>query len=236
MKFLLMMMTDEASEAALLPAEMDRIVAQHAAVGRGLREAARWQFAARLHFGTQAITIRFRDGDYLICDGPFAETKEVLGGFYLIEADSKKEAVEWAKRLPLREQGAIEVRPARTGATWRGEIRGAQKYAVLFVADGARPLSREQVFRAIDSHYELSLDLAVRGGFVSSRALDPPAVATTLRWRDGQHLVSDGPFAETREFVAGYFVIACDSKDEAVEWAKRLMAGSEACEVRPLWE
>ena len=46
-----------------------------------------------------------------VMDGPFAETKEVLGGFYLIECDSKQEALEWAKKIPLREGGFIEVRP-----------------------------------------------------------------------------------------------------------------------------
>jgi hypothetical protein len=44
-------------------------------------------------------------------DGPFTETKEVLGGFYLIECDTKEEAVEWARKIPLREGGFIEVRP-----------------------------------------------------------------------------------------------------------------------------
>ena len=48
--------------------------------------------------------------------------------------------------------------------------------------------------------------------------------------------VTDGPFAETKEFVAGYFVIACESRDEAIEWAAKLGRGSQAVEVRPVWE
>jgi hypothetical protein len=48
--------------------------------------------------------------------------------------------------------------------------------------------------------------------------------------------VIDGPFAETKEFVAGYFVIACDSREEALEWARQLSLGADACEVRPVWE
>src|SRR5262249_22158528 len=150
-------------------------------------------------------------------------------------ADSQEEAIAWAKKLPLREAGAIEIRPARTGAQWRGALRGGQQFMVMFIANSNTPMSRAAVFAAIDSHYELSLDLAAEGKFVSSRALETSAAATTLGWRNGRHVVSDGPFAETKEFVAGYFVIACDAKAEAIAWAQRLMFGSDACELRPVW-
>jgi hypothetical protein len=235
MKFLMMILTDEEAARARSRAEIDATIARHGAVAKGLREAGKWVSSHRLAFSPEASTIRWRDGRPLCVDGPFAETKEQLGGTYLIEADSKEDAIAWAKRLPLAERGAIEVRPARTGATWRGAVRGARQFMVMFIADRQRPQSREAVFRAIDSHYELSLDLAEQGKFVDSRALEPPSTAVTLRRENGEHVLADGAFAETKEFVAGYFVIACDSREEALQWAERLMLGSEACEVRPLW-
>jgi hypothetical protein len=235
MKFVLLIMTDEKAEAALPPGEIDKIVEQHMAVSRELRNAEKWVWSNRLRFSSDATTIRVKDGRQIVFDGPFAESKEALGGFYLIEADSKEEAIAWARKLPLRDAGSIEVRPARTGAQWRGAIRGAQQFVVMFIANVEQRPSRDEVFRAIDSHYELSLDLAAQGKFVSSRSLEPSAAASTVRWKHGAHVVTDGPFAETKEFVAGYFVIACDSTQEAIEWAKQLMFGSEACEVRPVW-
>lgn len=60
-----------------------------------------------------AATVRIRDGETLVTDGPFAETKEVLGGFYLIEADGFEEAKEWAARIPSTPYGSTEVRPIR---------------------------------------------------------------------------------------------------------------------------
>lgn len=236
MKFMLMMMTDEKAEMSLPPGEIDQIVAQHVAFGRELRAAGKWVSSSRLRFSPGATTIRIQDGKPVILDGPFAETKEALGGFYLIEADSKEEAIAWAKKLPLRDAGAIEVRPARTGAEWHGKIRGAHQFMVMFIANMEKPMSKADVFQAIDSHYELSLDLAAQGKFVSSRALEPSPTAATLRMKNGKTVVVDGPFAETKEFVAGYFLIACDAEKEAVEWAKQLMFGSDACEVRPVWE
>jgi hypothetical protein len=55
--------------------------------------------------------VRVRDGEKLVTDGPFAETREVLGGYYLIEADSLEEATDWAARIPSARYGTIEVRP-----------------------------------------------------------------------------------------------------------------------------
>jgi len=235
MKFMLMVITDEPAERGLSRDELERVIAQHTTVTRELQAAGKLVGSSRLCFSGDATTIRVRNGKPLLLDGPFAESKEQIGGFYLIDVDSKEEAIAWAKRLPLRSAGAIEVRPARTGAQWRGALGDRPQFLVMFIANYDTPQSREHVFRAIDSHYELSLDLAAQGKFVSSRALEPSVAAATLRLQNGKPVVLDGPFAETKEFVAGYFVIASDSKAEAIEWAKKLMWGSDACEVRPLW-
>jgi len=66
---------------------------------------------ARLRLDAEASRVRLSAGRPLVTHGPFAETKEVLGGFYIVECDSQAEAIEWAKRLPLREDRTIEVWP-----------------------------------------------------------------------------------------------------------------------------
>jgi hypothetical protein len=58
-----------------------------------------------------ATTVRVRDGETLIADGPFAETKEMLGGYYLVDLPSHEEAVEWAARVPSAPFGSVEIRP-----------------------------------------------------------------------------------------------------------------------------
>ncbi len=73
------------------------------------------------------------------------------------------------------------------------------------------------------------------GAIVGGNALRPPATATTVRVRDGQTLTTDGPFAETKEVLGGYFVIDVESLDEALEWAARCPgARTGSIEVRPL--
>ena len=74
--------------------------------------------ASGAHLGGEALqpvmtakSVRVREGDQLVTDGPFAETKEALGGFYLIDVDSEEEALKWAAKIPSSRFGTIEVRP-----------------------------------------------------------------------------------------------------------------------------
>ena len=64
-----------------------------------------------LQSGETATTVRVRDGETLLTDGPFAETKEVLGGFYVIDVPDLDAAIEWAAKIPNVGYGSIEVRP-----------------------------------------------------------------------------------------------------------------------------
>jgi hypothetical protein len=70
-----------------------------------------------LHPVTTATTVRVRDGETLVTDGPFAETHEELGGYYVLECDTPDEALELAARCPMAEVGSIEVRPIATVAS-----------------------------------------------------------------------------------------------------------------------
>jgi hypothetical protein len=84
---------------------------------------------------------------------------------------------------------------------------------------------------------ELSEDLGRRGMMIDGAELRPTSAATTVRVRDGRSLVTDGPFAETKEQLGGYFVIECDTIDEAIETAARIPGARHgSIEVRPLVE
>lgn len=92
----------------------------------------------------------------------------------------------------------------------------------------------------IDSTQEFAAwmrDLAERGLSRGRTLLRPPAEATTVRVRDGQRLVSDGPFAETKEWVAGVEIVECANLDEAIKIARTHPdAGRFPIEIRPFWE
>jgi hypothetical protein len=83
---------------------------------------------------------------------------------------------------------------------------------------------------------QFAQDLNEAGAFVSNHGLQGPDAATTVRVRDGQAQITDGPFAETKELLAGYFVIEAADLDGALEWAQRIPSVSYgAVEIRPVW-
>jgi hypothetical protein len=84
---------------------------EHSAFSRDLREQGKFVDGNELQPTSAATSVRVRDGKTQVTDGPFAETKEALGGYYVIDAESLDEAIEWAARIPSARNGTIEVRP-----------------------------------------------------------------------------------------------------------------------------
>jgi len=110
MRYLLLIYTAETEE----PPPDDVAAASHAAYAaftRDVKERGLFQAGEALTPTSTATTVRVVDGETVTTDGPFAETKEALGGFYLIEARDLDEAIETAAKIPAAAEGSIEVRP-----------------------------------------------------------------------------------------------------------------------------
>jgi hypothetical protein len=91
--------------------ELAPILAEHESFGNDLRQAGVFLAAEALQPSSTVTTIRLKNGEPLITDGPFIETKEQIGGFYLIEAEDLDQALTWGKRLATFEENPIEVWP-----------------------------------------------------------------------------------------------------------------------------
>jgi hypothetical protein len=110
MRYLLLIYVAEATEpppAEVMQAEMEA----YGAFTEDIRARGLMQAGEALEPTTTATTVRVQDGRTLTTDGPYAETKEALGGFYLVDARDLDEAIELAARIPAAKHGAIEVRP-----------------------------------------------------------------------------------------------------------------------------
>jgi hypothetical protein len=223
-------------ELAVLQREIPRWVREMD--GRGVR-----LFGRELDLPETAATVRVRDGQTLVSDGPFAETKEFIAGFDLMECASLDEAVEVAAACPIAWFQALEIRPFAAGlrlgaeafAFGRGEDGGARPYLLTMWMGGtpAAPFGGQAV---MDEGEPWRQDLEARGQQILGHALEGPEMATTVRVRDGQTLLSDGPFAETKEFIAGIDVVSCADRDQAIRLAAaHPIARYHAIEVRPFW-
>jgi hypothetical protein len=191
---------------------------------------------SRLRPTTDATTVKIRDGELIITDGPYAETKEQIAGYDVLECASLDEAVRWAARHPSSWTGAIEVRALPDSAPAAGLPEpgdGKVRYVMLVCTD---PAVDPQEFEHAEPVDPWVAEMDGRGVRLYGSELEPPRGARTVRVRDKHAIVTDGPFAETKEQIAGFDVLECADLDEAIEVASgHPMARLGILEVRPFW-
>ena len=110
MKYLLTFMVDERTMGEASPEEMQESLERWSAFDDEATEKGAMIACEPLEGSSSATTMHIRDGDRIVSDGPFAETKEQLGGFCLLECKDRDEALDWANKVPMR-SGSIEIRP-----------------------------------------------------------------------------------------------------------------------------
>ncbi|MCB8979714.1 MAG: YciI family protein [Ardenticatenaceae bacterium] len=111
MQYLLMIYTSEQQDAQRSPAEQEANMGEYFAFTNEVRQAGVMVAGEALHPTTSATTVRVRNGQISSTDGPFAETKEQLGGYYLLNCENLDEAIQWAAKIPGARDGSIEIRP-----------------------------------------------------------------------------------------------------------------------------
>jgi hypothetical protein len=111
MHYLLMLYIDESGWPRMTPTEREQGAAAYSAFTEALKNAGALVGANRLQFSSSATTVRLADGKPQVLDGPFADSKEQLGGYYLIDAPDLDAALAWAARCPTASHGTVELRP-----------------------------------------------------------------------------------------------------------------------------
>jgi hypothetical protein len=114
MRYLLLIYATEQEWVDATPERVQRVIEAHAGFTQSIQDSGHYLGGEALELTSQATTVRVRDGETLTTDGPFAETREQLGGYYLIDAPDLGAAVEIAARVPEAATGSIEVRPITT--------------------------------------------------------------------------------------------------------------------------
>ena len=111
------------------------------------------------------------------------------------------------------------------------------KYMLLFYASEATPIPAEEQAALYPAWMDLLKEAKQAGVLLANNGLAPTSTATTVRVRDNQTLITDGPFAETHEQFGGYFLLECQDIDEAVAWAAKVpTAKYGSIEIRPQWD
>lgn len=196
---------------------------------------------------TTAVTVRVREGQTLVTDGPFAETTEQLGGYYVLDLADLDEAIAVACRLPPVTKGAVEIRPlftldgvppARPLPADAGEGSNRPFMLLCYDEEAAwRAAGPDALREAMSEAAALARHLSEAGQYVNASPLRSAETATCVRVRDGRCLITDGPFTETNEVLGGYYVILANTREAAVRVAARHPGARHgAVEVRPLFD
>jgi hypothetical protein len=111
MKYLMTIYTNETADAQATPEQMQAVMGAYYAFTQEVREKKVYVGGEALHPTSSATTVRVRGGKTTTTDGPFAETKEQLGGYYLLDCKDLDEAIEYAAKIPGAAAGSVEIRP-----------------------------------------------------------------------------------------------------------------------------
>jgi hypothetical protein len=232
MNYLLMICAGEDREPSPERMGIEQWVAE--SDGRGTRLLGR-----ALDPPDTAVTVRVRGGETLLSDGPFAESKEFVAGFDIVDCADLDEAIELAANHPVASFGAVEVRPFRgegfefpeSGREWARTEPG-DSWALFICVDGI-PASDEEEAAIAAAARSWGDRLKERGTMVVGSPLAHAHTATSVRVSGGETVLSDGPFVETKEFIGGFAILQGIDRDEAIRIAaENPIAAYHRVEVR----
>jgi hypothetical protein len=246
MRFLCLGYIDESQWDAVPQSEQEALMEECFQYDDWLRRSGHWaEGNAALQGASAAKTLRSKDGHLFVTDGPFAETKVQLGGILALVARDMDHAVELMSKHPGVRVGPFEIRPIDEAMSECG------KSAVQSAAgssDGARFICMgygdQRVWSAMSQSERTGLIkecavygevLTQYGAWVGGDALQDSRSARTLRHRGGKVMVTDGPYAETKEQLGGIAIFKFRDMEQAIEaWSKHpCLRVGDALEIRP---
>lgn len=256
MRFMMLVRSRKECEAGVLPDE--KILSEMGKYNEELAKAGALLAVEGLHASAKGVRVHYANGKFKVVDGPFTESKELIGGFWLIQAKSRNEALEWARRIPF-EEGEVEVRPlfeledfpvdpAEKPEGWREKEQqfrddppparraGTKRYLAFVMADKASEagaLPDEKLLSAMGAFWEDGLKSGI---ILSGDGLQPSSKGFRVQYSGKKRTVIDGPFTESKELIAGYALLQFKSKEEAIEWTRRfLLIDAPGRHLRECW-
>jgi hypothetical protein len=192
-------------------AEMGKFAAE-------LGQAGKLRSGAPLHPDTAAARVKVRGGKVRVVDGPFAESKEVIGGYFMFDARDATEALEIAKRCPAARSGLVELHLASPDRVEPPPTSGS-RFMLVFLEgpdfdgdpDGAKYREMEKWTDALKREKK----------YVECAGLPKSPPGARIESHGGKLSVIDGPFAEAKEIVGGYSLVVAPDRAAALEIAAR---------------
>lgn len=161
----------------------------------------------------------------VVTDGPFAEAAEVACGYYVLEAENLDEALALARDIPLATFGAVELWPVVHSIAPSRRLTGNDWLALLLEPPESAHTPGTPEWEAVAAKHA-DLHAAAGDRVIGGAALHDRTTATTVRVRDGEVLITDGPYVEGAEIATGVYLLDAADRDEAVKIASMIPAST----------
>ena len=244
MRCMILVKSDEKIEAGGVPSEDER--AQMTRLNEEMRAAGVLLGGEGLHPSSLGARVRLTPRGFRVVDGPFAEAKELIGGYCLIRTGSRAEALDWLRRVPARD-GSVELRPlydtedfpvdaTEQAGGWReqelaareaAEVAppprkpGTKRFILMLKADARTESGALPSAEVLTEMGKLMEDGVRTGALLAGDGLKPSSTGARLRFVRGKASTIDGPFTESKELIAGYTLLQLPALADAVAFAKR---------------
>ena len=240
MRIMSMHKTDDATEAGALPTP--ELMAGMGPLMDDMAKAGILESGEGLRPSSTGVRLNFSGGRRTVTKGPFKGANELITGFCMVRTRSLDEAIEWATRYAgIIGDCELDIRPVCE--MW--DLGFGQKPA-------DDPTTRFMIVQKADRNSEagvgyppavdagmktLVAEMTAAGVFIQSGGLEPSSKATRLHYNGNKRTVTDGPFAESKELIAGYVILDVKSIDEAIYWSDRFakVIGDVEIDIRRLW-
>lgn len=160
-----------------------------------------------------------------VTDGPFAEAAEVACGYYVFEAENLDEALALARDVPIAAFGAVELWPVVHSIEPARKLTGNDWLALLLEPPATAHTPGTPEWEAVAAKHA-DLHAAAGDHVIGGAALHDRSTATTVRVRDGEVLITDGPYVEGAEIATGIYLLGASDRDEAIKIASMIPAST----------
>jgi hypothetical protein len=227
MQFMVIRKADAATEAGLPPdpqmfEDMERF-------NQRLDAAGGVKLALGLHPSAHGVRLKLGAAGEVLTDGPFTETKELVAGFTIFEAASKQAAIELLKGWPASDaetSGTVTLELRETGCPGGcptvapAQAGDGERYLILLRATAATESEAMPAPGTLERLNAFNTAEAAAGRLLAGDGLTSSTRGARLKLQGGRASVIDGPFAEAKELIAGFWMIRADSMEDAVAWAR----------------
>ncbi|WP_242343721.1 YciI family protein [Anaeromyxobacter terrae] len=240
MRYMIMHKVNASTEAGVLPSPE-----LMAGMGKLVQDAAKagvFRNGEGLRPSSTRVRLNFSRGQRTLTKGPLVGSNELVAGFALMKVQSMDEAIEWATRF-ARIVGDVEIDVGPVTEPWDLGVMPKPTDAPLRVlavhkADESSEAGAPPSPQMMADMAKLVEDMSKAGVLLATEGLMPSSTGWRLRYRGGKRTVIDGPFAESKELIAGFVILDVKTKDDVFYWAQRFadVVGDVEMDVRPLFD